>query len=195
MSEDGVGAVERAALDRARRRIVAQRRECYRQLEDIAELAQLHVARATGDRSTQRLSGALDSGAFADPATVRRWACDAEIVPMVLGARSEPLDVGRLSRTVTDAIRRALNLRDGGCAFPGCTRRPRRCHAHHIHHRIDGGATSLDNLVLLCVFHHQLLHHGHWTVTLVDGRPTSTPPPWVDPDRRSRPGGRPLVPL
>jgi hypothetical protein len=80
---------------------------------------------------------------------VRRWACDAEIVPVVLGSKSEPLDVGRLSRTVTDAIRRALNLRDGGCAFPGCSRRPRRCHAHHIRHWLDHGPTCLDNLVLL----------------------------------------------
>ena len=62
--------------------------------------------------------GALGSEALVDPRTVRRLACDAEIVPMVLGSRSEPLDVGRLQRTVTDAIRRALNLRDGGCAFP-----------------------------------------------------------------------------
>ncbi|CAA9268482.1 MAG: hypothetical protein AVDCRST_MAG54-2856 [uncultured Actinomycetospora sp.] len=76
--------------------------------------------------------GTLDSGALVDAATVRRWACDAEIIPLVLGSKSEPLDVGRLARTATDAIRRALNLRDGGCVFPGCTRPPRRCHAHHI---------------------------------------------------------------
>jgi hypothetical protein len=76
--------------------------------------------------------GTLDSGALSDPATVRRWACDADIVPMVLGSKSEPLDIGRRSRLIPDAMRRALNFRDGGCAFPGCTRRPRRCHAHHI---------------------------------------------------------------
>jgi hypothetical protein len=76
--------------------------------------------------------GTLDSGALSDPATVRRWACDADIVPMVLGSKSEPLDIGRRSRLIPDAMRRALNFRDGGCAFPGCTRRPARCHAHHI---------------------------------------------------------------
>ncbi|MEJ2866117.1 hypothetical protein WCD58_33555, partial [Actinomycetospora sp. OC33-EN07] len=76
-------------------------------------------------RGRHRGYGLLDSGAPVHPATLRRWACDADIVPIVLGAKSEPLDVGRLQRTVTDAIRRALNLRDGGCAFPDCTRRPR----------------------------------------------------------------------
>ena len=82
--------------------------------------------------------GTLDSGALSDPATVRRWACDADIVPLVLGSKSEPLDIGRRSRLIPDAMRRALNFRDGGCAFPGCTRRPRRCHAHHIEFWADG---------------------------------------------------------
>jgi hypothetical protein len=135
--------------------------------------------------------GTLDSGALVDVRTVRRWACDAGVVPVVLGSTSEPLDVGRLSRTVTEAIRRALNIRDGGCAFPACTRRPRRCHAHHVDpHWIDGGHTSVDNTVLLCRLHHQLMHHGHWTVEMIDGLPWFTPPPWVDPEQHRRPGGR-----
>lgn len=138
--------------------------------------------------------GALDSGAVVDVHTLRRWACDAAVVPMILGSRSEPLDVGRLSRTVTDTIRRALTIRDGGCAFPGCTRRPRRCHAHHVHEWIDGGRTSLHNTVLLCRYHHQLIHQGHWTVQILDGLPWFTPPPWVDPEQHRRPGGRRHVP-
>ncbi|WP_433786280.1 DUF222 domain-containing protein [Actinomycetospora sp. CA-101289] len=138
--------------------------------------------------------GTLDSGHLADAATVRRWACDAEIIPMVLGAKSEPLDVGRLARTATDAIRRALNLRDGGCAFPGCTRPPRRCHAHHIHHWLDGGDTDLHNMVLLCQHHHLVVHHDHWHLEMIDGLPWFTPPPWIDPEQRPRPGGRPRVP-
>ena len=86
-------------------------------------------------------------------AEVRRMACDAGIVPVVLGSRSEPLDVGRLSYSVPEGMRRALFLRDRGCAFSGCTRRPERCHAHHCEHWIDGGPTCLDNLCLLCAFH------------------------------------------
>ncbi|WP_373696249.1 HNH endonuclease signature motif containing protein [Actinomycetospora flava] len=146
-------------------------------------------------RGRHRGYGLLDSGAPVHPATLRRWACDADIVPIVLGPKSEPLDVGRLQRTVTDAIRRALNLRDGGCAFPDCTRRPRRCHAHHIRHWRDHGPTRIDNLVLLCSYHHQLLHHGHWTVTIRDGRPWFTPPHWIDPTRQPRLGGRPRIPV
>ncbi|WP_243417976.1 HNH endonuclease signature motif containing protein [Actinomycetospora cinnamomea] len=136
--------------------------------------------------------GTLASGAPVDAQTVRRWACDAEIVPMVLGTRSVPLDVGRASRTVTESIRRALDLRDGGCAFPGCSRRPRRCHAHHVRHWLDDGPTCLDNLVLLCRFHHKLIHHGYWIVEILGGLPWFTPPPWVDPHQHRRPGGRRL---
>jgi hypothetical protein len=146
------------------------------------------LRRATGH-------GTLDDEALVDVHTVRRWACDADIIPMVLGTRSEPLDVGRRSRTVTDTIRRALNVRDGGCAFPGCTRRPRRCHAHHIVFWIEGGDTALDNLVLLCSHHHQLVHHGHWHVEMIHGRPWFTPPAWIDLDRRPRIGGRPPLPV
>ncbi len=135
--------------------------------------------------------GVLDSETALDPATVRRWACDAGVVPTVLGSRSEPLDVGRLSYTVPAGLRRALHHRDGGCAFPGCTRRPRRCAAHHVVHWADGGETSLDNLALLCRFHHTVIHHEQWQVAMIDGRPWFTPPAWLDPTRSPRPGGRP----
>jgi hypothetical protein len=87
-------------------------------------------------------------------AETRRLACDAAIIPTLLGTRSEPLDVGRLSYTVPEPIRRALVFRDRGCSFPGCRRRPGRCHAHHVDHWADGGPTALDNLTLLCRFHH-----------------------------------------
>lgn len=139
--------------------------------------------------------GLLDSGLRVHAGTVRRWACDAEIVPVVLGSRSEPLDVGRKQRTAPEAVRRALDLRDGGCAFPGCSRRPRRCQAHHVDHWYDGGATAVDNMCLLCRYHHQLIHHGHWSVRILDGRPWFTPPDWLDPERRARLGGRPRVPV
>jgi hypothetical protein len=138
--------------------------------------------------------GTLDSGDLADAATIRRWACDAEIIPMVMGSKSEPLDVGRMARTATDAIRRALNIRDGGCVFPGCTRPPRRCHAHHIHHWLDGCDTALENMVLLCLHHHLVIHHDHWLLEMIDGLPWFTPPPWIDAEQRPRLGGRPRVP-
>jgi hypothetical protein len=126
-------------------------------------------------------------------AEVRRLACDAGVIPMVLGTRSEPLDVGRLSYVVPEPMRRTLVFRDRGCSFPGCRRRPGRCHAHHIEHWLDGGDTALDNCTLLCRFHHHLVHHGGWQVEMRNGRPWYTPPRWIDPRQRPRPGGPALV--
>ena len=133
--------------------------------------------------------GLLDSDTPIAPGEARRLACDAGIVPTVLGTRSQPLDVGRLSYTIPDGMRRALHLRDRGCTFPGCTRRPRRCHGHHVRHWADGGDTAIDNLTLLCRFHHQLVHHDQWEIHMHQGRPWFTPPVWIDPTRTPRPGG------
>jgi len=76
----------------------------------------------------------LDGIGPIDAASARRIACDAKVIPVVLGSRSEPLDLGRATYTVPTALRRALILRDGGCAFPGCDRTYRWCHGHHIRH-------------------------------------------------------------
>ena len=112
-------------------------------------------------------------------ATIRRLACDAEIIPAVLGTRGEPLDVGRAKRLVTLAIWAALVIRDRHCAFPGCDRPPLMCHAHHIVHWISGGETKLSNLVLLCSHHHRVIHHSPWEVSINpdDHRPEFLPPP------------------
>ncbi|WP_460675399.1 HNH endonuclease signature motif containing protein, partial [Lentzea nigeriaca] len=106
--------------------------------------------------------------------------------PIVLGSRSQPLNVGRRSRLFTSGIRRALVARDHGCAFPGCTRPPKHCDAHHIQHWADGGDTSLDNGVLLCRHHHTLIHRSGWDVTIEHGVPVFYPPAWLDPERRPR---------
>ena len=112
-------------------------------------------------------------------ATIRRLACDAEIIPAVLGTQGEPLDVGRAKRLVTLAIWAALVIRDRHCAFPGCDRPPLMCHAHHIRHWISGGETKLSNLVLLCGHHHRAIHHSPWEVRLNpdDHQPEFLPPP------------------
>jgi hypothetical protein len=114
----------------------------------------------------------------------RRIACDAELIPAVLGSRGEPLDVGRASRTVPTAIRRAVILRDGGCAFPGCPIPGRWCEIHHVIHWVDGGPTSLANCVALCGRHHHLIHHTDWWIDMTGGIPQFHPPPWL--------GGPPL---
>jgi hypothetical protein len=134
-----------------------------------------------GDRLTVGASGAglTGDGTELSVATIRRLACDAEIVPAVLGGAGEVLDVGRTRRLVTLAIWLALVLRDRHCAFPGCTRPPVMCHAHHITHWVNGGATSLANLVLLCGHHHRVIHNSSWEVRLnpQDRRPEFRAPP------------------
>jgi hypothetical protein len=90
----------------------------------------------------------------------RRLACDAGIIPVMLGSQSEPLDVGRQARLVPVGLRRALSLRDGGCRFAGCDRPAAWCDAHHVIHWADGGDTNLDNTILLCAYHHTLVHEG-----------------------------------
>jgi hypothetical protein len=93
-------------------------------------------------------------------------------------------DVGRASYTVPAPMRRALIVRDKGCAFPGCDRPPSWCAAHHIVHWADGGATALHNLVLLCDAHHSLAHTEDWQIRIVDGHPEFIPPRWLDPHRK-----------
>lgn len=105
----------------------------------------------------------LADGQPVSAAVARRVACDAGVVPVVLGSESEPLDIGRRSRVVPAGLRRALQLRDGGCRFGGCDRPPSWCDAHHLRHWADGGDTSLHNLILLCGFHHTLVHEG-WRI-------------------------------
>ena len=99
-------------------------------------------------------AGLLSTGDRIDAGTARRLLCDADLMPAVLGGPSEILDVGRTQRLVTPAIRAALELRDGGCVFPGCTTPARDCEAHHIIPWRLGGPTALWNLVLLCAHHH-----------------------------------------
>ena len=92
--------------------------------------------------------------------TARRLACDAGITRIVTGPESEPLDVGRRTRSIPAGLRRALTHRDKGCAYTGCDYPAEWTDAHHIQHWADGGPTSLDNLVLLCRRHHRAIHEG-----------------------------------
>ncbi|HET8681370.1 MAG TPA: DUF222 domain-containing protein [Micromonosporaceae bacterium] len=170
-------------------------------LEDICRLAlatgelpthggdrpQVVVTTSYDTLARQLGPGLLDTGETLTPETVRRLACDAHILPAVLDSTGQPLDLGRQRRLVTGALRRALVLRDGGCCFPTCDRPARWCQGHHITSWADGGPTCLSNIVLVCTYHHRLLHHGGWTVHIApDGRPGTTPPAWVDPTQRPR---------
>jgi hypothetical protein len=92
----------------------------------------------------------------------RRLACDSAMTRVVLGPSSEPIDVGRCTRTIPPALRRALVVRDRGCRFPGCDRPPDWCDGHHLIHWIDGGETALSNTCLLCRRHHRFVHELGW---------------------------------
>ncbi|MDQ2849845.1 MAG: HNH endonuclease [Actinomycetota bacterium] len=102
--------------------------------------------------------GRTSDGDHLDPGTLRRLACDADIIPMVLGGRSEPLDVGRARRLFTGGLRAAIIHRDGGCTFPDCDRPPDWCDAHHVNPWWCGGDTNLANAALLCARHHTIVH-------------------------------------
>jgi len=97
----------------------------------------------------------LEDGPSLAAETARRLACDASLVTMIEDEEGTPLDVGRKTRSIPPALRRALKSRDRGCRFPGCTH-IRHVDGHHIEHWANGGATRLSNLVSLCRFHHRL---------------------------------------
>ena len=84
------------------------------------------------------------------------------LTPVLLGRESEPLAVGRASRVIPAALRRALAARDGSCRFPGCDRPAAWTDGHHLTHWADGGETSAGNLVLRCRPHHRKVHEGGW---------------------------------
>ena len=109
----------------------------------------------------QGVAGGLhetESGSVITVDTCRKLACDSSISRIVLGPNSEVVDVGRRTRVIPPAIRRAVIARDRHCTWPGCDRDPRWCDAHHIIHWADGGETKPVNLKLLCRYHHTLTH-------------------------------------
>jgi hypothetical protein len=195
----GAGVDEPLPLPLQDNRTAAQRRhdaliEVFQRTLAAGELpdnggdkAQLAVT-VTYDPLRQAISAAtLDTGARISPEAVRRIACDCGVIPAVLDGAGVPLDVGRERRLITGTLRRALVLRDHGCAFPGCDRPPRWCQGHHVIHWLDGGTTSLQNSVLLCAHHHRLIHQGDWTVDIAaDGLPEFIPPAHLDPSQTPR---------
>lgn len=107
-------------------------------------------------------AASLDTGERISAAEARRLACEAGIVPIVLGGRSEPLDVGRARRFHTKAQRVAIGLRDGGCAADGCDWPPGMCHVHHRTPWSRGGRTSVADGIMLCPRHHTIAHDARY---------------------------------
>ncbi len=180
-------------------RTPAQRRadalgEICREWLDLAERPGLggerpHVVLAMDLAALEARAGGRASLEDAGPITAeaaRRLACDASVTRVITDARSVPLEVGRATKVVSPSLRRALAVRDGGCAFPGCERPPGWCDAHHARHWADGGETGLSNLVLLCRPHHRVIHRG-FGVAIVDGLPVFRRPDGTRLEDRSPP--------
>ncbi|GMA31290.1 HNH endonuclease signature motif containing protein [Litorihabitans aurantiacus] len=114
--------------------------------------------------------------------SLRRLACDADLIPVVLGTAGDVVDVGRAHRLVPASMRRALIARDAGCIFPGCTIPATWTEAHHITPWSHGGPTSTANTTLLCPAHHHAVHRGRWVIepdTTPSPRPFRVTSPWT----------------
>ncbi|CAN7295057.1 DUF222 domain-containing protein [Arthrobacter sp. LjRoot14] len=144
------------------------------------------------DHNSDRPAGTLGipgtgSFTFTGPvtaATVRKIACDADIIPVLLGSQGRVLDIGRTTRIFPPHIRKAITARDQGCAFPGCTIPAPWCEAHHITYWSHGGTTSTENGTLLCSHHHHLIHKEQWHIQVKTGIPWFIPPPHIDPHQK-----------
>jgi len=142
-----------------------------RRADALAEVAETYLnnnesSGSTGDRyqvvvhvSAETSDAHIEDGPHVSAVTSRRVGCDCSIIAVLEDGDGEPLSIGRKSRAIPPAIRRALRFRDKGCRFPGCTN-TQFVDGHHIEHWADGGDTSLENLVQLCRHHHRLVHEG-----------------------------------
>jgi hypothetical protein len=113
--------------------------------------------------------GTTEEGAMLAPETARRVACDARVIPVVLGGRGEVLELGRAERLFTPAQARAVLLRDRHCTFPRCDAPAFWCDVHHVTHWADGGPTDRSNAALLCARHHTIVHRDRLTATVTTG--------------------------
>ena len=114
------------------------------------------------DADSQHRLLELPDGGWIDRDTLRFLTCDATLTRVILGPEGRPLDVGREQRLPTAHQRRAVLARDGGCAVEGCDAAPWLCEIHHLEHWTDGGPTDLDNLAMVCRWHHRRAHTNGW---------------------------------
>ena len=155
----------------------------YRELLDRIE----HESPATSRSSVSSSSSAFQGPIH--PSVIRKIACDADIIPVLLGSESRILDIGRSTRVFPPHIRKAITARDQGCAFPDCDIPAPWCEAHHITYWSHGGTTGTDNGVLLCSHHHHVIHKEQWTITMDSGVAWFRPPPHIDPRQVPRRNG------
>ncbi len=116
--------------------------------------------------------------------TLLQAAAEAEIIPAVLASSGKVLALGRTRRIADRHQTAALIARDGGCSFPSCDRPPAWCERHHVRSWLEGGATDVDNLTLVCSYHHHHFERQGWECRMIDGVPNWIPPRWVDHDQK-----------
>lgn len=136
------------------------------------------------DLAAQRCWGVSTDGTVMSAHTIHDLADEAEVWPTVIDSRGVVLRLGRTRRLASPGQTIALAARDGGCSFPGCDRPPEWCERHHVVDWVHGGRTDLDNLTLLCAYHHHNFAGRGWTCRMIDGRPAWIPPAWIDPQQR-----------
>jgi hypothetical protein len=132
-------------------------------------LVTVHVDERVLCDETEEGKSHVEDGPCLPPTALRRLCCDASLVAIVQRSDGSVLDVGRKTRAIPPALRRALEARDQGCRYPGCTN-TRFVDGHHIQHWINGGETKLSNLVALCRRHHRFVHEHGFSVERVGDR-------------------------
>jgi hypothetical protein len=144
---------------------ISQAALCARNDEPLARPAQVVVHVDAQVLADVHADGRceLEGGATIAADTMRRLSCDADVLAVVHGPKGEPVASGRRTRKASGRLRHVLWQRDQGCVFPGCPCH-RFLHAHHVRHWADGGPTDLGNMILLCRFHHRLVHEGGFSV-------------------------------
>jgi hypothetical protein len=161
-------------------------------LNGAAPTVNVHVT--LDDLESGRGVGWIDGSTEPIPiSTIDQLRCDGDTIATLFGRHGEILHHGKTQRLATRRQRRALAARDGGCVIPGCTVPPSRCQAHHvtpwINETYPPGRTDIENLALLCPFHHSTIHTSAWQLVMRNGKPHVTPPSWQDRRRTPRPAG------
>jgi hypothetical protein len=163
--EDG-SMVIKARLPAEQGALVLKAIEMAMEAEEANVVCDLDVTAETS-LSPEPENSHIEDGPHVTAETSRRIACDCTVIGVMDSENGEPLSIGRRSRTIPPAMRRALRFRDKGCRFPGCTN-TRYIDGHHVKHWAHGGETSMDNLVQLCRHHHRLVHEGGFACMRTD---------------------------
>jgi hypothetical protein len=148
--------------------------------------AQVIITMTADQLSTRQGLAETSFGQLLPVADALRMADEASLHLLLRDQRGVILEHGRTKRIATRAQTIALTARDKGCTFPGCDQPPEHCQRHHIVAWADGGATDLDNLTLVCGYHHREFDRAGWSCQMTGGQAHWIPPAWIDPARTPR---------